>query len=159
MDGSEVPLRLVDMSRFSTKGYKGQVMCCFVNLYSVTILTHLSLSDAWCCRYVTYHWAMVIRLGQSPARQLGQITQSVHIVVVTRVKDIVTRPWPPPLSLHHLHLNLLEDTGGELLQAAGPGRHAHVGHGDAEQSLITVFSFLLRSFFTNLFQLFPFFSV
>lgn len=84
---------------------------------------------------------MVIRLGQSPARQLGQITQSVHIVVVSRVKDIVTRPWPPPLSLL-LHLDLLEDTGGELLQAGGPGRHAHVGHGDAEQSLVTVISIL-----------------
>ena len=161
-NGSLVPLRL-DMSGF-LKGYivKCQEMCCFVSLYSVTILTYLSLSDAWCCRYVTtYHWAMVIRLGHSPARQLGQITQSVHIVVVSsRVKDIVTRPWPPPLSLL-LHLDLLEDTGGELLQAGGPGRDAHVGHGDAEQSLITdtVISILMHSFFTNLFELFPFFSV
>ena len=162
LNGSLVPLRL-DMSGF-LKGYivKCQEMCCFVSLYSVTILTYLSLSDAWCCRYVTtYHWAMVIRLGHSPARQLGQITQSVHIVVVSsRVKDIVTRPWPPPLSLR-LHLDLLEDTGGELLQAGGPGRDAHVGHGDAEQSLVTdtVIRILLHSFFTNLFELFPFFFV
>ena len=74
---------------------------------------------------------MVIRLGQSPARQLGQITQSVDIV--HGVKDIVTRPWPPPLPLHHL--DLLEDTRRELLKAGGPGRHGHVSHGNAEQSL------------------------
>ena len=79
---------------------------------------------------MTYHWAMVIRLGQSPSRQLGQITQSVDSV--SRVRNIVTRPWPPPLSLH-----LLEDTGGELLQAGGPRGHAHVRHGDPEQSLNT----------------------
>ena len=77
---------------------------------------------------------MVKRLGQSPSRQLGQITQSVGCVVTSRVKDIVTRPWPPPLPLQ-LGLDLLEDAGGKLLEAAGPRGHAHVSHRDSEQGL------------------------
>ena len=132
----KVPLSL-DMSGASKGFEKGQ---CNVNFYSLFILTYPDLSYGWCWRYVTYHWAMVIRLGQSPARQLGQITQSVDIV--HGVKDIVTRPWPPPLPLQHLHL--LEDTRGELLQAGGPGRHGHVSHGDPEQSLNRCHGFRLK---------------
>ena len=125
---------------------------------------------------MTYHGAMIIRLRQSPAGQRGQITQSVR--VDSRVRDIVTRPWPPrplrPLRPRLLPLRLLEDAGGELLQAGGAGRHAHLTHGDAEQSLKTIlfeyfysfyslfifyFNYLQYSLYTNLLQLFPLLSI